>query len=94
MIKILILIIHLMLPPYDLPLWQMVDNTCQVDTASSLIIIMIIVSEVNMTTMISVISIISMMIVSEVNMATMISMISIISMMILIAKKVKNQTCT
>ena len=55
---------------------------------------MMIVSEVNMTTMISVISIISMMIVSEVNMATMISMISIISMMILIAKKVKNQTCT
>ena len=40
MIKIIILMIHLMFPPYDLPLWQMVNNTCQVDTASSLIIIM------------------------------------------------------
>ena len=46
--------IHLMFPPYDLPLWQMVDHTSEVDTASRLIIvitiIIIIMSAVNMGT--------------------------------------------
>ena len=88
MIKILILIIHLMLPPYDLPLWQMIDNTRQVDTASSLIIIM---STVNMMIIMSTVNILVMIIMSMVNTMVMISMIRLmISMVIFIVGEVNN----
>ena len=50
------MMIHLMFPPYPPPLWQVVDHTSEVDTAPSLINMMIMmISVLNMMIMISMI---------------------------------------
>ena len=51
--KIMLMETHLVFPPYVLPLWQVVDHTCEVDAAPGLIIIIVITSVLNMLIMMS-----------------------------------------